>query len=324
MFKGTFEAIIDDKVVSKGHNIITDAGRNLMFNWLKNINTNKFIDFTPKSFSTSTSNSYHCSKAENCLFNDESFAEFGSNYEDYFQNTTEEEKKNCSLFCDFEENHNVKELILLYETNYYVSSYTSNSEYYGVQLEISVSEDTAQEAINKNSWKVVKYARTAYQYKSKNEMSIFLGDRNNPEFGIPNVRSIRICAINYYIRLYQLKIVGDKNTYLPPTFIGLGDGDKEPEIKDTELNNKLAVFAVEKENEKENDFSVTFYCHLGIRELVNKKIKEIGLYFLDDEKQYFPYKNQKLTLFSRGLFDEAWNKPKNSIVKIRYTINISE
>jgi hypothetical protein len=410
MVKGNFEASINNKIIAKGSNILTEKGKNVILKWLNDFNKEnskrQIVDFTPVNLSTSSSY-YYCRNAGNCVLNDDSYTEFGNNSDNYFDSLYYD-KKHFSLFCDFDEPQKIKELIMLYSTAYSSSS----SSDYGVQLEFSTSTKNAADSEEKD-WVVRKYARTAYNfgYQNKNEMAIFLGDRNNPEIGIENVKSIRICAIDDFIKLYQLKIIADKSSYLPPIFLGLGDGNKQPSEQDEKLGNELARFMCDKEkydtfyinnvydvnangtytknndkfgieatysngnficwyNEDKwclssdvsntdvyvavgtgfgnpweiewkntsevsdseisieylgfNEFSVTLFCHLGIRELSQKTIREIGLYFIDDNNQSLPYKNQKLSLFSRGLFENEWIKDNNSIVKIRYTISVSE
>ena len=339
----------------KGENLITNIGKNYICDFLKRDNYTQWSyddnflsggktifdekiisidDITPKSYWTANNSNFQSKNPESCLYspvkNNYTFS-WIYNYNSYdFETIDESYKRECSIYFDFEQGKNIKKIVL--QCNPADSeSVTSNGS--GCQLEISTSQYTSEKNIN---WTVRKYMMLPSNWNIKNkkdangyntseidltklyDLPIYLGDRDNPEKTVENVRSIRITPARYGLKIYNALFFEEVKYPNPPCIIGLGSSRANPNVKDIDLGYRnCTLFAKCTVEEK----SVTYRARLGIRESNGNVFNEIGLYSFDGS---LPYSGQKLKLFSHGLFEKTWTKTEDIIADIKYVITADE
>lgn len=337
---GKFDVTLTDKngnITKKcGKNLITNLGKKHIINWLShNCYSNSVYDNDVlsggKSFNTfrivpyndilekeySENNSYYFVKdISNSMYapnkSKDIFCIAYNANNSRWDNVGESEKRKSSLYFDFVDKKNINSIVM--EMNS-CDRYGDNGE--GVQIEISTSEYSADED---KDWVIRKRMMLSTDSNYPNEYHIFLGDRNNPEKTIENVKSIRISPCYYGIKLYNILFYEYINYTMPPCFIGIGNQTKQPTSDDIDLGNRIALLQAKTST---NTGEIIYRARLGIKEFNDITFSEIGLFFIDDMfNEKLPYENQKIKLFSHGLFDESWKKTDEIVADIKYTITI--
>lgn len=337
----------------KGENLITNIGKNYICDFLKRDNYTQWSyddnflsggktifdekivssdDIIPKSYWTPNNSNFQSKNPDSCLYsptkNNSTFS-WIYNYNSYdFETIDESYKRECSIYFDFEQVKNIKKIVL--QCNPASSeSVTNNGS--GCQLEISTSPNTSEENTN---WTVRKYMMLPGYWNTTNregsatvshidltklyDLPIYLGDRDNPEKSVENVKSIRITPARYGLKIYNVLFFEEVKYPNPPCIIGLGSSRINPDVKDIDLGHCICtLFAKCTVAEK----SVTYCTRLGIREFNGNNFNEIGLYSFDGS---LPYSGQKLKLFSHGLFENTWTKTQDIIADIKYVITADE
>ena len=339
----TFET---EKIV--GENLITNIGKEYIYKWLsrdnyseclygddilsggKTVLTEKIIPYneiSAKSYYIGNLSSYLQSKNPDfCLYapnKNNSIYSFISNYSySNFESMPENYKRECSIYFDFNDIKSIKKIVLQCNPTYYYETTGA----YGCQLEISTSPNSSEEntdwTVRKymmlpNNWNY-KYENSEINLKALFDLPIYLGDRDNPEKIIDNVKSIRITPSYYGLKIYNAVFFESVDYPSPPCFIGLGSSSVEPKATDIELGNKICVL---KAKCNVSETNVTYRTRLGIKEFNGNTFNEIGLYCFNGA---FPYSGQELKLFSHGLFENSWNKNQDIIADIKYVLTAEE
>ena len=337
----------------KGENLITNIGKNYIYDFLKRDNYIKlsydddflsggktvfdekivsYNDITAKSYWTANNSNLQSKNPEYCLYspvkNSSTFSWIYNYNSSNLETMSESYKRESSIYFDFNSEKNIKKILLQCNPAY---SETSNGS--GCQLEISTSPNTSQENTN---WTVrkymmlpadwnIKYKKDANGYNTSEidlsqlyDLPIYLGDRDNPEKSVENVKSIRITPAYYGLKIYNAVFFEEVKYPNPPCIIGLGSSRTNPDVNDIDLGNRICtLFAKCTVAEK----SVTYRTRLGIREFNGNNFNEIGLYSFDGS---LPYSGHKLNLFSHGLFENTWTKTQDIIADIKYVITAEE
>lgn len=338
-----------EKKCFKGENLITNTGKDLLNKWLmhdcfsqhsyendnlsggKTFLNEKIIsykDIEAKNYCTNSSSYYVSKNSENCLYSptisQSTYAFIVNNNYSYFDNMPESQKRESSIYFDFKTPKRIKKIVLLCNP---CNNYENDG--YGCQLEVSTSANTSFENKNwtvrknimvANDWNVIINEDTEkIDFDKLYDLPIYLGDRNNPEKIIENVKSIRISPCYYGLKIYRVLFFEEVNYPQPPFIIGLGTSSTTPQKNDTDLGNRVcALLAKCNHTTDENGFPIiTYRTRLGIREFNGNIFKEIGLYCTDGS---LPYSGEKLKLFSHGLFENYWEKNQDVVADIKYIL----
>lgn len=332
-----------------GENLITNIGKDLLNKWLahdcfsqnsygndnlsggKTFLNEKIISYKEietKNYCTNSSNYYLSKNSENCLYsptiNQLTYAFIAHNNYSSFDNMPESQKRESSIYFDFKEPKRIKKIVLL-------CSPCDNYEYdgYGCQLEISTSPNTSSENTNwtvrknmmvANDWNIIINEDTEkIDFEKLYDLPIYLGDRNNPEKIIDNVKSIRISSCYYGLKIYRAVFFEEVDYPTPPFIIGLGTSSLIPQKNDKDLGNKICnLLAKCNYSIDESGLPIiTYRTKLGIREFNGNTFREIGLYCTDG---MLPYSGEKLKLFSHGLFEKEWTKNQDVVADIKYVL----
>ena len=182
-------------------------------------------------------------------------------------------------------------------------------------------------------WQVKKHVKIAsylnlntnksYAYDTENasDLIIYLGDRNNPEKAVENVKSIRISPSYYAMKIYNIAFFEEVDYPSPPCIIGLGTSNITPNVEDTDLGKRVSTLLAKctYQEDEQGLPTVTYRTKLGIREFNGNTFSEIGLFCVEDG--ILPYKGQNLELFSHGLFETPWKKTSDVIADIKYILS---
>ena len=335
-----------------GENLITNIGKDFLNKWLahdcfsqhshenNNLSGGKtflnekiisYNDIEANNYCTNSSNYYLSKNSEDCLYSttlsQSTYAFIAHNNYSSFDNMPEDKKRESSIYFDFNEPKRIKKIVLLCSP---CDNYENDG--YGCQLEISTSPNHSSEKTNeKTNWTVRKNMMVANDWniiinedtekidvKKLYDLPIYLGDRNNPEKIIENVKSIRISPCYYGLKIYRAVFFEEVDYPAPPFIIGLGTSDLEPQNNDTDLGHRICTLLAKCNCSKDDESGlpiITYRTRLGIREFNGNTFREIGLYCTDG---MLPYSGEKLKLFSHGLFEKEWTKNQDVVADIKY------
>ena len=345
---GKFEvALLNQKTFEvkkfKGENLITNVGKNYLNRWLMHsINNNEQVlnkqtedselleikkdVITASNQYTGRDSDCQSKYSQNCLQNNDSYSFI---YNDYysFSSTNTYFRQESSIFFEFDKPKKIKKIIMKAIPT---DSSESNGSYYGSYLEVSTSTTNPTQSTD---WKIIKYIKVAryynlkysnssYVYDTENasDLVIYLGDRNDPERAIENIKSIRITPYNYGMKIYNIAFFEEVDYPSPPCVIGLGTSSMTPNVEDIDLGKRVSTLLAKCtcEEDEQGLPTVTYRTKLGMREFNGNTFSEIGLFCVEDG--ILPYKGQNLELFSHGLFEIPWEKTSDVIADIKYVL----
>lgn len=345
---GKFQVYEGDKLISKGTNLITQKGRNILLNWLlhdsKRDNSQPII-YNGTSFSSQrflTTNTSDLSSSEITVSN--------SNVATFWDNTTATDITTGTITIDI--NSRSIKLAGLY---LYWSSNNFNSDWnyqYIQRMQIYTSEQTSAYAEENSKWTFRKIAMSCRidSTVSKSKMIRFDSAYTTDGY-IDNVKSIKIKLYSYNnnqsSRLYGVGVLQKTPYPNVPCVIGLGTGNTQPTISDLSLtqprkffvNNQYATIdclngsssninlnaALKDELLQKNiqQVNVVYVSRLNYAQCNGIEFKQIGLFYSNNQVDLSNGPNTCSQMFSHGLFDTPWFKTNQQIIDIKYTISIS-
>lgn len=328
-----------EKQTFKGENLITNVGKSYLNKWLmhnvlsknngkifnKSSKDSELLEVQENEITATNKNTGRDSDcrskySQSCLQDNNSYSFIYNSYYN-FSSTNTYFREESSIYFDFDKPKKINKIIMKVTST---DSNESNNPYYGSYLEISTSSLGSEQ---NSDWKIRKYAKLARYYNLKdnnydtenaNDLVIYLGDRNDPEKAIENVKSIRITPYRYGVKIYKIAFFEEVDYPSPPCIIGLGTSDITPDVKDVDLGKRVSTLLAKCEHTKNGVPSVTYRTKLGIKECNGNTFKEIGLFCVEDGK--LPYSGQRLDLFSHGLFEIPWEKTSDVIADIKYVL----